>query len=149
MPTLRNSIDIEAPADQVFDYVSDLANELEWGPSVIRVERLGNGSLGVGTRFLAEWKGSDPVEVEYVLFERPQRWRAVGRNPRMDTNLSGEVVPLTVGTSRLTATMELLPHGVFRLLTPILGRKLQRMEQENLAALKRAIERKLAEAATL
>ena len=146
MTVLVNSIDIEAPAVEVFDYVSDLMNELEWGPGIIRVERVGDGPVGVGTRFVAEWQGSGRVNVEYVLFERPHRWRALGENARMDTNLSGEVVPLGVDRSRFTASMELVPHGTHQLLTPTFLRVMQKREQGNLLALKRTIEHRRANA---
>jgi hypothetical protein len=142
MPTLVNSIEIEAPADEVFDYASDLTNELEWGSAVVRVERIGEGPIGVGSKFLAEWKGSGPVEIEYVRFERPRHWTALGRNARIDTNLSGEVVALGADRCRFTAGMEIVPHGFFRLLTPLLLRAMQKTERKNLAALKSTIERK-------
>ncbi len=142
MPTLVTSIDIEAPADEVFDYASDLHNELEWGPALVRVERVGEGPIGVGSTFLAQWKGSGLVEIEYVRFERPRHWTALGRNSRVDTNLSGEVVALGVDRCRFIASMEIVPHGFVKLLTPLLLRAMQKTERKNLAALKAAIERK-------
>jgi hypothetical protein len=142
VPTIVTSIEIEAPADEVFDYASDLTNELEWGPAVVWVERLGEGPIRVGSTFRAEWKGSGPVEVEYVRFEPPHRWTALGRNARVDTNLSGEVVALGLDRCRFTASMEIVPHGIFKLLTPLLLRGMKKTERKNLAALKATIERK-------
>src|ERR671921_859090 len=107
MARLVNSIEIEAPAQEIFDYASDLMNELEWG-EVLRVERVAAGPLGVGTTYLAEWKGSGPIEVKIITFERPRRWSTTGRGAKMDANLTGEVIPLADGRSRFTATMELV-----------------------------------------
>ena len=143
MAQLVNSIEIEAPAEAIFDYASDLMNEREWG-EVLRVERLEVGPIGAGTTFLAEWKGSGPIQVRVIAFERPRRWSTIGRSTKMDVNLTGEVIPLAECKSRFTATMELVPHGALRLLTPILVRVMQKTEEKNLAALKRAIERRRA-----
>jgi hypothetical protein len=56
--------------------------------------------------------------------------------------LSGEVVALGVDRCRFTAGMEIVPHGFFRLLTPLLLRAMHKTERKNLAALKTTIERK-------
>jgi|SRR5215471_14162317 len=139
MAVLVNSIEIEAPADAVFDYAADLSNELEWGEPV-RIERLTEGPLRVGSRFAAEWKGGGPVDVEYVLLDRPREWKTLGRSPRMDVNLAGRVEALGPDRSRFTATMELVPHGWVRLLLPLLKVAMQKTEEKNLASFKRAIE---------
>lgn len=140
MAILVNSIDITAPAEVVFDYASDLSNELEWGEPV-RIVKLTDGPIGVGTRFDAEWKGGGPIDVTYVFIERPSRWRTRGRSPRMDIYFEGKVETLTRSSSRLTRTME-LHHGGLKLLSPILKRAIQRTADKNLGALRVAIERR-------
>ena len=62
-----------------FDYASDLSNEPAWGEP-LRVLKLTEGPVRVGSRFDAEWKGGGPFEVEYVLMDRPHRWKALGRS---------------------------------------------------------------------
>jgi hypothetical protein len=143
MPRLINSVEIGAPAEAVFDYTADLSNELEWGEPV-RIVRLTEGPIRVGSRFDAEWKQGGPVDVEYVLMDRPHRWKALGRSPKMDTNVSGEVVALGPSRTRFTATMELVPHGWLWLLTPVLKAAFQKMEEKNLVAIKMAIEKQTA-----
>lgn len=139
MTTLSNSIDIDAPAEEVFDVASDLRREQEWGQAR-RVELTSAEPVGMGSTFRAEWQGSGVVEVEYTAFDRPRRWSSRGRNPKMDTNLTGEVSPLGDGRSRITITTELVPHGAFRLLTPILVRMMQKSVTKSIADLKRMIE---------
>ncbi|HEX2647998.1 MAG TPA: SRPBCC family protein [Candidatus Dormibacteraeota bacterium] len=143
MSVLVNSIEIAAPAEVVFDYASDLSNELEWGEPV-RIVKLTDGPVGVGTRFDAQWKGGGPIDVTYVLIERPRRWRTRGRSPRMDIYFEGKVETLAPSRSRLTRTMELHPHGGLKLLSPILKRAMQRTVEKNLGALRVAIERRFA-----
>jgi hypothetical protein len=63
-------------------------------------------------------------------------------------NLGGDVEPLGAARSRFTATMELRPHGWLRLLLPLLKLATQRTEERNLAALRRALERRLVDRRT-
>lgn len=141
MAVLVNSIDITAPAEVVFDYASDLSNELEWGEPV-RIARLTDGPVAVGTLFDAQWKGGGPFDVTCELIERPRRWRTRGLSPRMDIYFEGKVETLAPSRTRLTRTMELQPHGGLKLLSPILKRVMQRTVEKNLATLGAAIERR-------
>lgn len=143
MAVLVNSVEITAPAEAVFDYASDLANELEWGEPV-RIAKVTEGPIGVGTRFDAEWTGSGPLNVEYIAMERPRSWATLGHSSKMDVNLAAKVTPLGTDRARITVTMELLPHGTLKLLMPVIKRVMQKTEEKNLAALKAAIERRAA-----
>lgn len=143
MAVLVNSVEISAPAEAVFDYAADLANELEWGEPV-RIVKVTEGPVGVGTRFDAEWKGSGRIDVEYIAMERPQTWATLGHSPKMDVNLAAEVTPLSPDRARITITMELLPHGALKLLLPVIKRVMQKTEEKNVAALKAAMERRAA-----
>lgn len=147
MAVLVNSVEISAPAEAVFDYAADLANELEWGQPV-RIVKVTEGAVRVGTRFDAEWKGSGRIDVEYIAMERPRRWATLGHSPKMDVNLAAEVTPLGPDRAQIKVTMELLPHGVLKLLLPVIKRAMQKTEEKNLAALKVAIERRDAELGT-
>jgi carbon monoxide dehydrogenase subunit G len=142
MATLRNEVEIEAPPEYVFDYLSDLANELEWNrDGVTSIERTTPGTVGIGTHFTAVWPGSGQIDVEYVGFDRPSSWVTLGHGKGMDVNLSALVAPV-VGGSRLTVVMELAPRGFLRLMIPVLKRVMQKTEQSNVAKIKATIERK-------
>lgn len=143
MALLVNSVEVSAPAEVVFDYVSDLTNELEWGQPV-RIVKMTEGPVGVGTHFDAEWKGSGRIDVEYIAMEPPRSWATLGHSPKMDVNFAAEVTPLAHDRARITVTMELLPHGAFKLLLPVIKRVMQKAEEKNAAALKAAIERRAA-----
>ena len=121
MAVLVNSVEISAPAEAVFDYASDLANELEWGEPM-RIAKVTQGPVGVGTRFDAEWKGSGRIDVEYIGMERPRSWAALGHGSRMDVNLS----------------------AALKLMMRMIKRLMQKTEEKNVAALKTAIERRAA-----
>ncbi|MDR6862030.1 SRPBCC family protein [Phycicoccus sp. 3266] len=74
MARVRGSIDIERPVDEVFDVVADQTNEPLYNPSMTDSGRLDDGTIGVGTRFLATvlTRGKpQEVAIEVTAFERP------------------------------------------------------------------------------
>lgn len=140
MPVLENSIDIALSPIEVFDYCSDLCNELEWSPGHMKsVERLTDGAIGVGTRYRAEWQQGGPNTIEITRFERPRFWEATADSKTLGMVFQARVEPTPTG-SRLIVRMDLRPRGLARLAAPILSRAMQSQEIRNLAAVKRTLE---------
>ncbi len=137
---LMNSVLIQRSVEEVFDYCSDLANELKWNPDgLLSLEALTPRPIVVGTKFLAVWKGSPPMTCEYKYINRPIDWEVYASAKGMDVAVRGEVTDQANG-ARLTVTMTLLPRGFLRLLAPILRRSFQRGEVKNLASVKANME---------
>ncbi|MEY2455013.1 MAG: hypothetical protein QOK06_107, partial [Acidimicrobiaceae bacterium] len=61
MAVIESAALIDSSPEQVFDYLSDPVNELEWNPKVEIMERLTVGPIGVGTRWRAKWSKSKVV----------------------------------------------------------------------------------------
>jgi hypothetical protein len=75
MTVSENQITVACTPEELFDYWVDLRNELEWNPTAVSMEKVTEGPIGVGTRFLARWKGApSATEVTCLEFERPRRW---------------------------------------------------------------------------
>jgi hypothetical protein len=137
---LVNSISIQRPLEEVFDYCFDLENELEWNPDgLLSLEALTPRPIVVGTKFLALWKGSPPMTCEYTCINRPVDWEVYANGKGMDVDVRGHVSQQDSGT-RLTVVMTLIPRGFLRLLSPILKRSFQRGEVKNLASVKAHME---------
>src|SRR6266511_214987 len=94
--TVENEVEIARRPEDVFDYLTDVTNEVAWNPRTRRVEKLTPGPIGLGTQFEAEWIKGNPTIVEYARFERPppgprslvpDAWtrRAPGSSPRRST----------------------------------------------------------------
>jgi hypothetical protein len=140
---LVNSVVIQRSVEEVFDYCFDLANELKWNPDgLLSLEELTQRPIVVGTKFLAVWKGSPPMTCEYTCINRPMDWEVYASGKGMDTAVRGEITKQGSAT-RLTVTMNLIPRGFLRLLTPILRSSFQRGEIKNLASVKAHMEGKV------
>ena len=146
MAVLENAIEIARSPREVFDYCSDLSNELEWSPGYIKdVRRLTGDPIGIGTQYRADWQQGGPNTIEYTRFERPNLWEASADSKTLGMVFQGRVEPTPAG-SRLIIRMDLRPHGIARLASPILARAMQAQEIRNLAAIKRTLEARSATA---
>jgi hypothetical protein len=130
-----NSVTIPRGVDEVFDFLSDLANERSWNPDLVSVEAPGNGPITPGTRYLCQWKGGPPVECVYKIVERPRRWEIYGTAKGMDIDLAADVEPAGDG-AHLTVTMTLLLRG---LLGPLIRRGFQKKEAKNMVSIRAAL----------
>lgn len=138
--TVENTVEIvRSPAD-VFDYLTDITNEVDWNPKTRHVVKLTSGPISPGTRFGAEWIKGNPVIVEYVRFERPTAWTSVARSRRLDARGEGRIEPIGRG-SRVTVTIELRPKGMLALLLPVMRRTMHERERRNLESVKAILER--------
>lgn len=138
MVVLENSADIAVPPQQVFDYLSDLRNEAEWNPKMRLVHLLTGDPVGSGSQYRARWAGSPDVIVEYTQYERPGRWASVADSKMMTIRFAAQVTADPSG-SHLTVRMELIPHGPARLLQPLLRRRMQSRERDNMRAIKNTV----------
>ena len=55
---IENTGEIGRTPEDVFDYLSDMANEVAYNPDCVSMERLTDGPVGVGTKYRAKWKQS-------------------------------------------------------------------------------------------
>jgi hypothetical protein len=133
--SIEIAIEISRSSEDVFDYLTDIAKEMEWNPRTRRVEKLTSGPIGVGTRFGAEWIKGNPTIVEYVAFERPTAWTSVARSRRLDAKAEGWISPTERG-SRVVIRTDLRPKGLLALLLPVMRRTMRKREDENLERVK-------------
>jgi hypothetical protein len=137
MAVIENSVEIARSSEDVFDYLVDLRNELEWNPDAQSMEKI-TGPIGLGTKFLAKWKQSKLVEVECVKFDRPNSWGYHNGGP-LEVDFGVTVTP-TPGGSLLSARFDARPRGALRVFFPILLFVLKRAEKRIMSYIKRALE---------
>jgi hypothetical protein len=139
---IEGEIVIERPVDEVFDFVADARNEPRYNPRMLRAEKLTPGPVGLGTRFRDEFKSvGRPAEVaiEIVGYERPRRLTDSIHLSTMEIRGGLAFDPVPAGT-RMRWSWELMPRGVFRLMTPVVARIGRRQERRIWAGLKRVME---------
>jgi uncharacterized protein YndB with AHSA1/START domain len=127
-----------SPAD-VFDYCSDHTREPEWNAKMKHVRKLTDGPMGLGTRYEMEFVPGRPMVVDCVRYERPTEWRMSGETMGMTFGWGGQMLATATG-SRLVLRMELQPHGVLRLIGPLLGRRMRPDVERDIGAIKARLE---------
>lgn len=142
---LRNDFVVRCTPEQAFDFLSDLRNELEWNPGqCLSVEKLTDGPVGRGTRYLARWQRSPEIEVEYLEFDRPHSWRAHS-DGAMESNFRCTISPHPDG-ARVESELELIPHGFFRLLFPLFLMVLRKHEKAGAEKMRTTLEARYGDA---
>jgi uncharacterized membrane protein len=124
---VEESIEINRPLKEVFDYVSDVGNYPEWMAHALEVL-----IKSVGRRFETPY--------ERTSYEANRRYtdRAVGGpipNQRWDCTFQ-EVL----GGTRLTRAVEAEPGGLLKLLEPLQKRAAKRQLRKDLKTLKDVLE---------
>lgn len=140
MSVIENSVQLERSPEDVFDYCVDLRNELEWNPDAQSMEKITDGPIGVGAKFLAKWKQSELVEVECMRFDRPHGWSYSNGGP-LSVVFDGAVTPQGAG-SLLAVRFDARPSGPLKLIFPVLLQVLKRAEKRNMLCIKHALEKK-------
>jgi uncharacterized protein YndB with AHSA1/START domain len=136
---LHNAVDLARRAEEVFDYLSDMRNEKEWNPKMELVEAVTDGPLRAGSKFRAKWQGSPVTIVEYITYQRPNAWSATAPSKSLTIDFQGTITPTETG-SRLDVAMAVIPHGPLRLLLPLIRRRMQQQELDNMRFIKRKLE---------
>jgi hypothetical protein len=140
MAVIENSVQIDRSPEEVFDYLVDLRNELEWNPDVQSMVKITDDPIGVGTKFLAKWKQSKLIEVECIGFERPYRWSYSNGGP---LTVVFDITLTPHGNATLLASrFDVRPRGLMQLFFPIVLRQLKRAEKQNMAHIKNTLEKR-------
>lgn len=142
MPRIAGEIMIDAPVDEIFDLVADERNEPKYNPRILRAEKVTEGPLGPGSRFVAEPKSmgaKGAMTLEVLEYERPHRLHNLVRSSYLQVD--GTVIFEEVAdATRLTWDWDMDLVGPLRLLTPLLAAIGPRWERRNWVGLKDYVE---------
>ncbi len=114
--------DIEAPAEQVFDSLSDFAKferaAMRRGAEVARVDRLAEPGVGLtwSLRFPVRGK-MRRIVCELERFERPEAMNFTGESTGFNLWLTLNLMALSRGRTRLTVVFEIKPRTLTARLT--------------------------------
>lgn len=134
-----NSVQINKPPNEVFDYIADMRNELKWNPDVQYMEKKSAGAIDVGTVFRAKWHLSDTIDVEVTQYYPPY-WVTFENGGPLEVNLKLILSPMGEAT-KLESKFVATPHGFIRAIFPIFKAQIKAQEKENMSNLKKALEK--------
>jgi len=141
---VAGEIVIARPVDEVFDFAADERNEPRYNPRMTVAEKLTPGPVAAGTRFQSVMTGTGraaAMTIEITGYERPHRLASHTSLRAMD--IDGELLFEPAGDgehTRMRWEWELHPHGMVRLLGPLVRRMGERQELEIWRGLKRLLE---------
>lgn len=142
MTRIAGEITIDVPVDAVFDVVADVRNEPRYNPRIVRADKVSEGPVGPGSRFVAEPRGTGAkgaMTLTIMEFVRPHRLHNVVRSSYMtvDGTLTFEE---TGGGTRLRWNWDMGLVGPIRLLSPVLALVGPAWERRNWVGLKEYLE---------
>ena len=142
MPTITQSVTINRPVAEVWTFISNFENSTRWSRGVLEARQTSDGPLGVGSTLQTVVKAFGRRRTaDYLVTEyEPNHAFAfeVSSGP-MTSRARYSVEPAGAGT-RLTASGEAETTGLYRLLSPVLVRILERHSQDDLTNVKRILE---------
>ncbi|MFI5822533.1 SRPBCC family protein [Streptomyces rishiriensis] len=132
MSDFHESIDVDAPADDVWAYVIDPSHLPEWQASAVSAEQLDPGPAGVGSRVrVTRHVGSRemPMTMEYTEYDPPHAWALQGVDGPVRGHFRGEILPIDEGRrSRVIMDLDFEGKGMGKLLVPLVVRRQVRKE---------------------
>lgn len=139
MTRIRNTVRIERPIEQVFEYVTTPAHWPEWHPASINVRDATDHSLEVDEQVTEEFRAAGRRgSVIWTVRERdaPRRWVIHGELSRGGSGwITYALTPEGGGTRFERELVYNLPDPLWRLLDRVVLR--WRMRRESAAALRR------------
>jgi hypothetical protein len=142
MARIEGEIMINRPVEEVFDFVADERNEPRYNPRMVRAELLTPEPVGLGSRFRAEMRTRPRPMVmttENTGYDRPRRLASTTRLATMDIQGALTFDPVPGGT-RMRWSWDVAPHGLLKLLSPLVVRVGARQERAIWIGLKRMLE---------
>ncbi|MBX2802517.1 MAG: SRPBCC family protein [Myxococcales bacterium] len=140
---IQSSIEIDRPADEVFDFVSNFENNPRWQSGMRHAQFTSEPPLRVGSTYeqRATFLGRAIVTTFEVTDLKPGRSVSIASiESTFPIQVVREVLPLSEGRCRVTAHVAGQTEGWFRLLGPVMRFMVKRSVDGDYATLKRMLE---------
>jgi uncharacterized protein YndB with AHSA1/START domain len=142
MARISGEVVIGAPVEEVFDLVADERNEPRYNPRIVSAEKVDDGPVREGSRFVAEPKGMGTrgrMTLEILEYDRPHRLHNRVRSSylEVDGTLTFEEAE---GGTRLRWDWDMALVGPMKVMSPALAVMGPPWERRNWVGLKQYIE---------
>lgn len=121
---VETTVDIDAPAERVWEVMADVERWPEWTASVVRAERLDDGPLRLGSRARLKQPRFPPVLWEVTELEPGRSFAWTAKNVGLTSVGRHRVVARRDGGATVTLTLE--QEGPLAPLLALLTAKLTR-----------------------
>jgi uncharacterized protein YndB with AHSA1/START domain len=132
MSAIREAIDVDCTADEVYAYVTDPSHLPEWQLGAVSAERLDEGPLHPGSRYRVTRRIGTremPMTMELTETGTPYTWGMRGVDGPVRPQVHGEIEPLDEGRrSRVKLEVDFEGHGLGKVLVPLVARPQARKE---------------------
>lgn len=142
MPTITQSVMVNRPVEEVWDFIGSFENTTRWSRGVLEARQTSDGPLGVGSTLQTVVKAFGRRRTaDYLVTEyEPNHAFAFEVTSGPMTSRARYSVEPAGAETRLTASGEAQATGLYKLLAPVLVRTLERHSQDDLTNLKRILE---------
>jgi hypothetical protein len=123
MPRYRTTVHSTLSPEAAFLYMADFSNAAVWDPGITSAERIGTGTVALGSRFVLQATfGKSTMPLEYVLaaYEPHHRLLLCAETDRVKSIDEITISPTSSGCN-VTYDAELITLGSFKWLTPIVA----------------------------
>ena len=137
------TLTVQRPPEEVFEYWGDHSNNPEWQKGQRRCTWTSEPPIGVGSTYdqEASMMGRPIVSsFECVEFEPGRRIRMKTTKSTIPLDITREVAPAPDGGTVLTATIRGGPEGIGRFFDPLMQRMVARNVSQDYARLKELLE---------
>jgi len=142
MAPIIESVEIARSPEDVFAYIDDLSRHGEWQQAIVSVKVETEGPTRVGSRATDTRRvpgGQRPVTYEITEHDRPRKASFRGVNGPVRPVGTIMVEPAGNG-SRLTINLDLVGHGIGKLVAPLAMRQARKEVPKDQARLKQRLE---------
>ncbi len=139
---MEKSVIINKPAEDVFAFVTDVANFAKWNKQAGPAEQSSEGPVGLGTKYRGSYDimGRTMQWVSEITEYEPNR-KAVQKISMGPTEMTmGWFVEPMEGGAKFTIRSEGAMGGLAKLVGPLMDRTMEKQMEENLARLKALLE---------
>lgn len=139
------SIDIDRPAEEVYDYTTDPRHFHEWQQGVVSgdIKEPGPPVVGAHCQMVRRIGGADrPSTSVLTKVDPPTTWAVRGLDGPIRAQVEVNIQPLEETRSRVTIEVDFEGHGIGKILVPLIVRRQAAKEMPgNLQRLKWRLER--------
>ena len=138
----ENTVTIQRPPDEVFEYLAHFENVPEWNYAIVKTQQTSDGPVGVGTTYKQARSLPSPSEeaFEVTEFDPDRRLAIRGDLGPFEGTLTYDLESVPDGT-KITNSADLRAHGLLKVAAPLASRRVGDAVAANLQTLKDILER--------